>query len=292
MTRALGALALLAVLTTSLIACGPFGGQSGGGLKVLASTTLLADLARNVAGDRATVESIAPAGAHVEEYEPKPTDARRVSEADVIILNGKHLDEWAEKLVETSKKQGARSVELAEGLPDIDKNPHMWFDVSLTQKYVEKIRDILIEADPQGREGYTSRASKYLGELKSLDSEIRQKVGQIPQARRKLVTSHDAFPYYAKAYGFEVVGFTKVQEGKEPSARDLAELIGKVRAANVPAVFVEEGSSPRLAEALAREAGVKNVVKGLPTDSLGEKPADTYIGLMRFVTDKFVGALR
>jgi ABC-type Zn uptake system ZnuABC Zn-binding protein ZnuA len=137
-----------------------------------------------------------------------------------------------------------------------------------------------------------SRASAYIGQLRALDAEIRQKVATIPAGRRKLVTSHDAFPYYAKAYGLEIVGFTQTEEGKEPSAGELAELVRTVRAANVPAVFVEAGVSPRIADALAKEAGVSRVVTDLPSDSLGDKPADTFLGVMRVVTDKIVGALR
>lgn len=260
-------------------------------LRVMATTTILADLSAQVAGDRARVEAIAPAGAAVEDYEPTPDDARRVSAADVIVVNGLGLDAWSASLLRNTKS-GSRTVTVTQGLPDLDGNPHLWFDVALAQKYVERLRDALAEADPAGREGYASRAAAYVAQLRTLDGEIRQKVATIPAARRKLVTSHDAFPYYAKAYGLEVVGFTQTEAGKEPSAGDLAALVRTVKAANVPAVFVERGVSPRLAEALARDAGVKKVVTDLRTDSLGEKPADSFIGLMRQVTDIIVGALK
>ena len=282
-------LALGLLLAMAVAACAP--AATPPALRVMATTTILADLAAQVAGDRARVESIAPAGAHVEEYEPTPDDARRVSAADVIVVNGLDLDAWSGSLLRNAKT-GARTVTVTEGLPDLDGNPHLWFDVALAQQYVERIRDALTDADPAGREGYASRASAYLAQLRSLDGEIRQKVATIPAARRKLVTSHDAFPYYAKAYGLEVVGFTQTEEGKEPSAGDLAALVRTVRAANVPAVFVEQGVSPRLAEALARDAGVRKVVTDLPTDSLGEKPADSFIGLLRQVTEIIVDALK
>lgn len=283
-------LALGLVLGVAVAACAP-ATPPPAALRVMATTTILADLAAQVAGDRARVESIAPAGAHVEEYEPTPDDARRVSAADVIIVNGLDLDAWSASLLRNAKS-GARTVTVSEGLPDLDGNPHLWFDLALAQKYVERIRDALAETDPAGREGYASRASAYLAQLRALDGEIRQKVATITAARRKLVTSHDAFPYYARAYGLEVVGFTQTEEGKEPSAGDLAALVRTVKAANVPAVFVERGVSPRLAEALARDAGVRKVVTDLPTDSLGEKPADTFIGLMRLVTEIIVDALK
>lgn len=287
-------LALGLVLGLAVAACAPAATPAPPAppaLRVMATTTILADLAAQVAGDRARVESVVPAGAAVEKYEPAPDDARRVSAADVIIVNGLDLDAWSTSLLRNAKS-GARTVTVTAGLPDLDGNPHLWFDLALAQKYVERIRDALAEADPAGREGYASRAAAYLAQLRTLDGEIRQKVATIPAARRKLVTSHDAFPYYAKAYGLEVVGFTQTEKGKEPSAGDLAALVRTVKAANVPAVFVEQGVSPRLAEALARDAGVKKVVTDLRTDSLGEKPADSFIGLMRQLTDIIVGALK
>lgn len=285
-------LALGLLLGVAGAACAPAATQPPA-LRVMATTTILADLSAQVAGDRARVEAIAPAGAAVEDYEPTPDDARRVSAADVIVVNGLGLDAWSASLLRnTNTKSGTRTVTVTQGLPDLDGNPHLWFDLALAQKYVERIRDALTEADPAGREGYASRAAAYVAQLRTLDGEIRQKVATIPAARRKLVTSHDAFPYYAKAYGLEVVGFTQTEAGKEPSAGDLAALVRTVKAANVPAVFVERGVSPRLAEALARDAGVKKVVTDLRTDSLGEKPADSFIGLMRQLTDIIVGALK
>lgn len=284
-------LALGLLLAVAVAACAPAAPPPPHALRVMATTTILADLAAQVAGDRSRVESIAPAGAAVEDYEPTPDDARRVSAADVIVVNGLGLDAWSASLLRNTKS-GTLTVTVTQGLPDLDGNPHLWFDLALAQKYVERIRDALTEADPAGREGYASRAAAYVTQLRTLDGEVRQKVATIPAARRKLVTSHDAFPYYAKAYGLEVVGFTQTEAGKEPSAGDLAALVRTVKAANVPAVFVERGVSPRLAEALARDAGVKKVVTDLRTDSLGEKPADSFIGLMRQVTDIIVGALK
>jgi ABC-type Zn uptake system ZnuABC Zn-binding protein ZnuA len=266
-------------------------GSPRSGLKVVTTTTILADLAKNVGGDRVSVTSIAPAGAHIEEYSPKPDDARKVSEAAVIVVNGFDLDQWAEGLLK-NKRADALVITLTEGLPAIEDNPHMWFDVELTRKYVERIRDGLIRADAAGKDAYTRSASAYDAELTKLHDELRRKAAELPAARRKLVTSHDAFPYFAKAYGFEVVGFVQPEADKEPSASELAELVDKVRKAGVPAIFVESQASPKLSEALAKEAGVTKVVTDIPTDSLNERPADTYIGLMRTVMDRIVSALK
>lgn len=264
---------------------------SAGALKVVATTTILADLVTNVGGGRVSVTSIAPAGAPVEEYSPKPGDARKVAEAAVMVVNGLGLDRWADDLLK-NKRSDAVVVTLAQGLPAIADNPHMWFDAALARRYVEKIRDGLIQADAAGRDAYTRAASAYDGELAKLHDELKQKASELPAGRRKLVTSHDAFPYFAQAYGFEIVGFIQPEGDKEPSPSELAALVEKVRKAGVPAVFVESQASPKLSEALAKEAGVRKVVGDIPTDSLKEKPADTYVGLMRTVMERIVAALK
>ena len=294
---------IAAAVVAGLLVGGCAPAASTGRVSVVATTTVLADLAANVAGPDASVDALAPAGASIEDFAPKPEDARKVANARVILVNGLALDRWAEPLLRNAGRD-ARIVTLSDGLPrlgvgesdnaDINANgnPHYWFDVSYAKVYVEKIRDALVSADPSHREGYEARATAYLGELDKVDAEIRSKVAQIPPARRKLVTSHDAFPYYAKAYGLIVVGFTQPEEGHEPSPKELADLVEIVKRADVPAIFSEAQVSTRLAETLAREAGVKTVVTDLPTDSLGDPPADSYVGMMRVVTDKIVGALR
>lgn len=276
-----------------LLAAAPLAGcdrSAAGKPQVLATTTILADMAKQVAGDRMTVGSIVPAGAHVEEYEPRPDDAKRMSEAKLVITNGLDLDEWVEPLLRNAAT-GTRVVTVTDGLPDTDGNPHMWFDPALARGYVARIRDALIALDPQGKEVYTVSALKYSNELLTLEVELKVKAATIPAERRKLVTSHDAFPYFASVFGFEIVGFAQPEPDKMPSAGELADLIDKVKAAKVPAIFSEAGASPQLAETIARETGAK-VVTDLPTDSLLDKPADSYVGLMRVVVDKIVAALK
>jgi len=247
-------------------------------LRVLASTSLLADMAKNVAGERATVEPIAPAGVEVEQYDPRPEDAKKVADADVIFVNGLDLDAWTSGLLR-NKRSGALVVRLTEGLPDIEGNPHMWFDLTLAKRYVEKVREALAQTDPGGTAAYAENAARYAAQLDALDAEIKSNVATLPPGRRKLVTSHDAFPYFARA-------------GKDPSPAELAALVETIRAEDVPAIFSEAGVSPRLAETLAREAGVRTIVSDLPTDSLLQPPADTFVGLVRVVADKIVNALK
>ena len=287
MNRIATVLLLLMFAAVPLAACGLAG---GGNAQVLTTTTILADMTKQLAGDRMTVGSIVPAGAHVEEYEPRPDDAKRMSEAKLVITNGLDLDKWVEPLLRNAKS-GTPVVVVTDGLPDIDGNPHMWFDPGLAQRYVDKIRDALIALDPAGRDVYTTSALKYSQDLLALNAELKAKVATIPADRRRLVTSHDAFPYFAKAFGFEIVGFAQPEPDKMPSAGELADLIDKVRAAKVPAIFSEAGVSPQLAETIAKETGAR-VITDLPTDSLLDKPADSYIGLMRVVVDKIVAALK
>ncbi len=269
--------------------------------KIVATTTIIADLARNVTGAR--VESLASAGAAVEDFEPKPEDARKVAEARVILVNGLALDRWSEKLLKNAGRD-AQIVVLSDGLPrlgigqsaddDINKNgnPHYWFDVTYAKAYVERIRDAVAAADPAGRDEYARRTHAYLAQLDALDRDIRAQIATIPAERRKLVTSHDAFAYFAAAYGMMVVGFAEPEAGKEPTPAELAELVERVKAEKVPAIFSESQVSPALAQALARDAGVRKVVAGLITDSVGPAPADSYIGVMRFDVDLIVTALR
>ncbi|MDP9282552.1 MAG: metal ABC transporter substrate-binding protein [Chloroflexota bacterium] len=276
---------LLAV--APLPACGSAG---GGNPQVLTTTTILADMAKQVAGDRMTVGSIVPAGAHVEEYEPRPDDAKRMSEAKLVITNGLDLDKWVLPLLRNAKS-GTLVVTVTDGLPDIEENPHMWFDPALARQYVDKIRDALSAFDPAGKDAYGANAKTYSDQLVSLEAELKSKVATLPADRRRLVTSHDAFPYFAKAFGFDIVGFAQPEPGKPPSAGELAELVEKVRSAKVPAIFSEAGGSAQLAETVGKETGAK-VVTDLPTDSLLDKPADSYAGLMRVVVDKIVAALK
>ncbi len=247
----LATILLLLLAAAPLAGCGAVGGANA---QVLTTTTILADMTKQVAGDRVTVGSIVPAGAHVEEYEPRPDDAKRMSEAKLVITNGLDLDKWVEPLLRNAKS-GTPVVVATEGLPDIEGNPHMWFDPTLGRRYVDKIRDALIALDPAGTEFYTVSALRYSQELVALDAELKAKVTTIPADRRRLATSHDAFPYFAKAFGFEIVGFAQPEPDKMPSAGELADLIDKVRAAKVPAIFSEAGVSPQLAETIAKETG-------------------------------------
>jgi zinc/manganese transport system substrate-binding protein/manganese/iron transport system substrate-binding protein len=176
---------------------------------------------------------------------------------------------------------------------DGEENPHFWLDPTLVkQYYVPKIAAKLAEIDPAGKATYDANAAAYAAQLDALDAELKAKVETIPQANRKLVTFHDAFPYFARHYGFELIGVILENVGQEPTAAELAALVDKVKAAHVKAVFSEAQFSPKLAQTLAQEAGVTQVVTTLYNDALGPAPADTYLGMMRWNMDEIVKALK
>ncbi len=296
-------IALLAAigLAAGLAACqGPgssAASPASGGLKVVTTTTVFADIVRNIGGERVAVSSIIPAGVGPEDYEPKPDDAKLLSDAQLIISNGVGLDDFLDDLLASGSGGSTPRLVLGEGIPTVtedgEENPHFWLDPSLVKEhYVPKIAAKLAEIDPAGKASFDAAAATYSTALDTLDTELKAKVEQIPAANRKLVTFHDAFPYFARHFGFELVGVILQNPGQEPTAAELAALVDQVKAAGVKAVFSEAQFSPKLAETLATEAGITNVVTTLYNDSLGPPPADTYIGLMHWDIDQIVAALK
>ena len=301
LSRNVGA-ALVALATALLVAgaCQPAGGSSSAGagaLKVVTTTTVFADIVQNVGGSRVAATSIIPAGVGPEDYEPKPDDARKLSDAKLVISNGVGLDDFLDKLLASGSGGKTPQLVLGDGIPgltvDGEENPHFWLDPSLVkQYYVPKIAAKLSELDPAGKATYDANAAAYGASLDSLDAELKAKIATIPEANRKLVTFHDAFPYFARHFGFELVGVILANVGQEPTAAELAALVDKVKATGVKAVFSEAQFSPKLSETLAQEAGIKKVVTTLYNDALGPAPADTYLGLMRWNVDEIVAALK
>jgi ABC-type Zn uptake system ZnuABC Zn-binding protein ZnuA len=236
-----------------------------------------------------------PAGVGPEDYEPRPDDVRKLSDADFVVSNGVGLDNFLDRLLASADGNKPRLV-LGDGIPTIDvdgqPNPHFWLDPTLVRDhYVPAIAATLTRLDPVGATTYAANAGTYQAELTSLDRDLQAKVDAIPAANRKLVTFHDAFPYFARHFGFELIGVVLANVGQEPTATDLAALVEKVRAAHVKAVFSEAQFSPKLSETLASEAGITRVVTTLYNDALGPPPADTYVGLMRWDVDQVAQAL-
>jgi zinc/manganese transport system substrate-binding protein/manganese/iron transport system substrate-binding protein len=299
--RTVLALALAALLSV-VAACQPSAGSSSpaadsNALKIVTTTTVFADIVQNVGGDRVSVSSIIPPGVGPEDYEPKPDDAKKLTDAKLIVSNGVGLDDFLDRLISSGTGGNAPRLVLGDRIPvmtvDGEKNPHFWLDPSLVkQYYLPAIATKLAELDPAGKATYDANVVSYGAALDALDAELRAKIDTIPEANRKLVTFHDAFPYFAQHYGFELVGVILENPGQEPTASELAALVTKVKAAGVKAVFSEAQFSPKLSETLAQEAGITTVVTTLYNDALGPAPADTYLGLMRWNVDQITQALK
>jgi zinc/manganese transport system substrate-binding protein/manganese/iron transport system substrate-binding protein len=290
---------LVAFAALAMAACGPGGGTTPGadGLKVVTTTTVFADIVQNVGGSRVSATSIIPPGVGPEDYEPKPDDAKKLADAKLIVSNGVGLDDFLNDLLASGTGGETPHLVLGDGIPvmtvDGEENPHFWLDPTLVkQYYLPAIATMLTELDPDGKATFEANAASYGAQIDALDTELKAKVNTIPAANRKLVTFHDAFPYFAKHYGFELVGIILENVGQEPSAADLAALVEKVKAAGVTAVFSEAQFNPKLSETLAQEAGITNVVTTLYNDALGPAPADTYLGMMRWNVDQIVPALK
>ncbi|MGP1675474.1 MAG: metal ABC transporter substrate-binding protein [Candidatus Limnocylindrales bacterium] len=264
---------------------------------MVATTTVLADIVQNVGGDRVAATSIIPPGVGPEDYEAKPEDARLLDKAELIVSNGVGLDDFLDGLLTSGSGGVTPQLVLGDGIPvltiDGEVNPHFWLDPTLVKRYyVPAIAAKLGELDPAGKATFEANVVSYGAALDALDAELKTQIDTIPAADRKLVTFHDAFPYFARHYGFELVGVILQNVGQDPSAADLAALVERVKAAGVKAVFSEAQFSPKLTETLAQEAGVTTVVTTLFNDALGAPPADTYLGLMRWNVDQIVPALK
>jgi ABC-type Zn uptake system ZnuABC Zn-binding protein ZnuA len=299
MTAATLAVALISCQSAANSQTPASGGPSpaANGLKVVTTTTVFGDIVQSVGGTRVAATSIIPPGVGPEDYEPKPDDARKLTDARLIVSNGVGLDDFLQKLLTSGTGGQTPQVVLGEGIPvitvDGEENPHFWLDPTLVkQYYVPKIAAKLVEIDPADKAIYEANAAAYLAKLDALDAELKAKVESIPQANRKLVTFHDAFPYFARHYGFELIGVILENVGQEPTAAELAALVDKVKAAHVKAVFSEAQFNPKLAQTLAQEAGVTQVVTTIYNDALGPAPADTYLGMMRWNMDQIVKALQ
>ncbi len=225
-------------------------------LEVVATTTQLGDLARQVAGDRAEVDQILTPNADPHDYEPRPSDARALEAADVVLRSGGDLDEWLGELIDSSGTDAAK-VDLSQAVGLEDDDPHWWQDPRTGRAAVKAIRDALTRADPDGRATYAANAKAYLVRLRKLDAGVAAASASCRTSARKLVTTHDALGYYADRYGLEVIGavIPSLSSQAQPSSKDVGRLVDQIRREKVKAVFPESSLSSKLEKAIARESG-------------------------------------
>ena len=264
-------------------------------LNVVASFSILGDFVRNVGGERVSVTTLVGPDGDVHVYTPAPSDAKKIADAKLLVVNGLGLEGWLPRLVQSSGSK-ATIVAATTGIAPLEKgsaaDPHGWQSVANAKTYVADIRDALAAADPAGAGVYRANADNYLAKLDALDRDVRAAMAQIPQGRRKVISTHNAFGYFAAAYGIEFIAPLGVSTESEPSARDIAGIITQIRAAKIPAVFLENVSDPRLIQRIAAETGAR-VGGTLYSDSLtGEKgDAPTYIDMVRHNIKALTSAL-
>jgi zinc/manganese transport system substrate-binding protein len=291
-------------------------------LPVVATFSILADFVEKVGGERVAVRTLVGPEADAHVYQPSPADAADVTKAKVVFENGLGFEGWMERLVQSSGYKGpvviaTKGVTPLKGEEEDDDHgktdhkhgkhddhaekhghdhgdmdPHAWQSVSNAIRYVANVRDGLCAADKDGCPVYTKNAEAYTAELKKVDQEIKSKLAAIPAKRRKVITSHDAFGYFAKAYGIKFLSPTGVSTESEASAKDVAKLIDQIRKEKVKAVFVENVTDARLVERIAKETGAK-VGGTLYSDALSKSdgPAKSYLDMMRHNAGLIAGAM-
>jgi len=285
---------------------GPGRAQSPSRVKVAATFSILGDIVRQVGGDRVEVTTLVGPNGDAHVYSPSPGDARRLSEAGIIVVNGLKFEGWIDRLTRSS---GAKApvVEASKGVRTLKADgghdhghghshgavdPHAWQNVANVKLYADNVRDALIKADPAGKEVYEANAAAYGTRLDELEREVRAAVERIPADRRKVITSHDSFAYFEAAYGLDFVAPRGVSTEAEASAKDVARLIQQIRRERISAVFLENVSDPRLIERIAKETGAR-IGGRLYSDALSgpDGPAATYIDMMRHNIRAISGAL-
>lgn len=286
-------------------------------LPVVATFSILADIAQRVGGDRIAVRTLVGPGGDAHTYQPSPADARAVAEARLLVTNGLGMEGWMDRLVRAAGFKGRVAVASGgiavqtmteeEGhdhghgraqrkrvKPAVVSDPHAWQSLANGDRYARNIAESLIAIDPAGAETYRANYAAYSAELAALDAWVRSELAGVPAAKRRIITSHDAFGYFGTAYGVELLSPVGFSTEAEPSAADVANLIRQIREQGVKAIFVETISDPRLVEQIAREAG--GAVGGtLYSDSLSKAggPADSYIKMFRYnVATMKAGMLR
>jgi zinc/manganese transport system substrate-binding protein len=264
-------------------------------LNVVASFSILADLVRNVGGEGVSVTTLVGPDGDVHVYEPTPADARKIADTKLVFVNGFGLEGWLPRLVQSAGGK-ATIVTATSGIAPLklgsDADPHAWQSVINARIYVANIRDALIAVDPTDGGIFQANAGAYLTKLDQLDQEVREAVAKIPQSRRKVISTHRAFGYFAAAYGIEFVAPLGVSTESEASARDIAGIITQIKQAKIPAIFLENISDPRLIRRISDETGAR-VGGTLYSDSLtGEKgDAPTYIDMVRHNIKALTSAL-
>ena len=264
--------------------------------KVVTTFTIIQDMAQNIAGDAATVESITKPGAEIHDYEPTPKDIVKAQSADLVLWNGLNLERWFEKFLQNVKDkpavvvtEGIEPMSINEGPYTGNPNPHAWMSPSNALIYIENIKNALVKYDPQNKETYEKNAALYAQKIKALDKPLREKLAQVPEAQRWLVTSEGAFSYLTRDYGFKEAYLWPINAEQQGTPQQVRKVIETVKANKIPVVFSESTISPKPAKQVAKESGAK-YGGVLYVDSLSNKngPVPTYVDLLNTTVSTIV----
>jgi ABC-type Zn uptake system ZnuABC Zn-binding protein ZnuA len=270
-------------------------------IRVSSFSTILTEIAEQVGGDRVVVAAHVKAGVDPHEYEPKPADLKTVGNAQLILLTAKHMEGYVGKLKEATGTKGA-ILEVGNGFASLKmksekdpnqtvEDPHWWHSVANEEKAVKIVRDELIKISPSDKDLFTTNAAKYLARLDALEKWVKLKVAQLPRDKRKLVTSHDAFQYFARENGFIIYAIEGITTEDQPSSKKVAELVSEIKTQGVKAIFLEAIENPKVLKEITKETGVK-IGGTLYADGLGEGDASTYEGMYKHNVTTIVDALK
>ena len=279
-------------------------------LQVVATFSIIGDLVKQVGGDAVVVTTLVGPGGDAHVYEPTPQDAKTIAEAKLVVVNGLHMEGWLDRLIKASGTKAAIAVasqdikpqtmeeeeDAAKGgsdKPKVVTDPHAWQNLSNGRIYVRNIADALAKADPANADAYRRRAAAYGKELESLDRWVRREIGKVPEAKRKIITSHDAFGYFGRAYGVTFLAPVGLSTEGEPTPAGLAKLVEQIKTEGIKALFIENMTDPRLMQTLAHEAGAA-IGDTVYSDSLSMPggPASTYVTMFRHNVPAFVTAMQ
>jgi zinc/manganese transport system substrate-binding protein len=274
--------------------------------KIVASFSVLGDIVHQVAGDKAEVTTLVGPDGDAHTFEPTPADASKLAQADLVVVNGLGLEAWMDRLLASAEYKGPIAI-ASEGIktrtmveeqansaaPESVTDPHAWQDLRNGQIYVRNIAAALAKVDPANAAVYAANAKRYAAKLAALDEEVRAAIGAVPEGKRRVITSHDAFGYFGAAYNVEFLAPEGLSTEAEPTAGDLARLVQQMRAEHIRALFVENITDPRLVETISRETGAP-MGGALFSDALSpaDGPAPTYVAMFRNNVPKLVAGMQ
>jgi len=286
------ACALLAVLA----ACGghtsPSSTSAHKKVAVVTTISTFNSFVEAVGGSHVTVQSLVPVGGSPETYQPTPQNVATLAQANILVENGAGLEAWLDRTVRNAGSPDLRIVVGADGLPVKNNNPHLWMDPQLAKRYVLKIRDALIVTDPLHGNDYRMNALRYNHQLDQLSKKIARDIDRIPPKQRVMIVFHNAWQYYNDRFGITTLGFIEPSPGQEPNPQSIANLVDLAKQHHVRAIFGEPEYSPKLAEQIARSAGI-TIVDNLYDDSVGTDPrVSDYISMLTYDTNEIVKAMQ